>query len=114
MSTARTSRWAVPFAQKATVASGQRDGEGPAVFEAQHERPSNEGHVRDFVVCRSLNPMKSRDRHAGADQDALIAGDRVAHATQDRPVQHQVAGSRRLFRQFEFRVLHSFILLTKQ
>ena len=99
------------FAEEATVARCERDADGAAIFKPQREWPPDEGHIRDLVVRGSFEPMQAGDRHAGADQDALIPGDGVAHIAQDGSVVKELSGSGRRFDQLEGRVLHSPILL---
>jgi hypothetical protein len=98
------------FAEEAAVARGQRYADGAAIFKPQREWPPNESYISDLVVRGSFKPVQARDRHAGADQDALIPGDGVAHVTQDGSVTKELSGARRRFDQLEGRVLHPPIL----
>ena len=103
----------MPFAEDAAVSRRKRDADCPAVLEAQCQRPADQRDIGDFVVGGAFDPMQSGDRHAGADQHALIARDRVADSPQDCSILIQFADSGELLDDFESRVLHIAILLAR-
>ena len=67
------------FAQETAVAGGKGDAQCAAVLEAEHQRPSDQRHIRDFKVRGPFEAVQARYRHAGADEHALVTADRIAH-----------------------------------
>ena len=98
------------FVEQPAAAVSEDHGEGAAVFESQHERPSDQRGVGHFVIGGSFEPVQPGNRHPGPDQETLIAADGVAHRAEGRSVLLQSAGSAQFLDQLEGGVLHLFIL----
>ena len=94
------------FAEQPAVAGSDCHTQRAAVLEPQCQRTPDQRDVGDFVVGGSFDPMQAGDRHARADEHALIPRDGIPHLPQDHAVVNELAGTGRFLDELERRVLH--------